>query len=66
MYRLLNEEVICYSVDTGKQLRMEKGIEIELVRSHDDKIIVRHDNESYNLVGDNFIYFNYWFEPVED
>jgi hypothetical protein len=42
------------------------GIEIELVRSHDDKIIVRHDNESYNLVGDNFIYFNYWFEPVED
>ena len=66
MYRLINEEVICYSVDTGKQLRMERGIEIELVRSHDDKIIVRHDNESYNLVGDNFIYFNYWFEPVED
>lgn len=65
MYQLLNDEVICYSVDTGKQLRMEKGIEVELVRSHDDKIIVRHDGESYNLVGDNFIYFNYWFEKID-
>jgi len=66
MYKLLNDEVICYSVDTGKQLRMEKGIEIELIRSHDDKIIVSHENEYYNLVGDNYIYFNYWFEPIED
>jgi hypothetical protein len=65
-YTLINDEVIFYSVDTGKQLRMEKGIEIELVRSHDDKIIVRHDGDSYNLIGDNFIYFNYWFEPIED
>ena len=24
MYKLINNEVICYSVDTGKQLRMEK------------------------------------------
>lgn len=66
MYTLLNDEVICYSVDTGKQLKMEKGIEIELVRSHADKIIVKHEGEYYNLVGDNFIYFNWWFEPSED
>ena len=65
IYRLLNDEVICYSTDSGKQLRMEKGIEIELVRSHDNKIIIKHENESYNLVGDNFIYFNWWFEKVD-
>lgn len=60
-YKLLNDEVICYSVDTGKQLRMEKDIEIELVRSHNDKIIIKHDNIYYNLIGDSFIYFNWWF-----
>jgi hypothetical protein len=63
-YRLLNDEVICYSVDTGKQLKMSKGIEIELVRSHDNKIIISYENENYNLVGDNFIYFNWWFEKI--
>lgn len=63
-YRLLNDEVICYSVETGKQLRMEKGIEIELVRSHDNKIIIKHESDYYNLVGDNYIYFNWWFEKI--
>jgi hypothetical protein len=65
MYRLINDEIICYSVDTGKQLRMDKGIEIELVRSHSDKIIVKHDTDYYNLTGDNFIYFNWWFEKID-
>jgi hypothetical protein len=66
MYRLLNDEVFCYSVETGKQLRMQKGIEIELVRSYDDKIIIRCDSDAYNLVGDNFAYFNWWFEKLEE
>lgn len=66
LYKLLNDEVICYSTETGKQLRMEKGIEIELVRSHDSKIIIKHETDYYNLVGDNYIYFNWWFEKVED
>ena len=65
-YRLLNDEVICYSVETGKQLRMEKGIEIELVRSFDSKIIIRVDGDTYNLTGDNFVYFNWWFEKIEE
>ena len=63
-YRLLNDEVICYSTETGKQLRMQKGIEIELVRSHSDKIVVKHGSDYYNLVGDNYVYFNWWFEKV--
>lgn len=63
-YKLLNDEITCYSVDTGKQLKMKNGIEIEVIRPHDDKIIIRYDGETYNLVGDNFIYFNWWFEKI--
>jgi hypothetical protein len=32
---------------------MSKGIEVELIRSHENRIIIRYDNEVYNLVGDN-------------
>jgi hypothetical protein len=64
-YKLINDEVICYSVETGRQLRMEKGIEIEVIRAHDDKIIIKHDSDYYNLVGDNYVYFNWWFEKID-
>ena len=63
-YKLVNDEIICYSVETGKQLIMDKGLEIEVVRSDSDKIIVRYENDTYNLVGDNYIYFNWWFEKL--
>lgn len=66
MYKLINDEVICYSTETGKQLRMEKGIEVELVRAHDNKIIIKHESDYYNLINDNFIYFNWWFEKLEE
>ena len=65
-YKLLNDEIFCYSTETGKQLRMEKGIEIELVRAHDNKMIVKHESDYYNLIGDNYIYFNWWFEKLEN
>jgi hypothetical protein len=65
-YRLINNELTCYSVETGKQLKMEKGIVIEVVRSHSDRIIIRYDSDTYNLIGDNFIYFNWWFEKLEE
>jgi hypothetical protein len=63
-YKVLNDEIICYSVETGKQLKMKKDIEIEVIRAHDDRIIIRHDSDYYNLVGDNYIYFNWWFEKI--
>ena len=65
VYRLLKDEVICYSVETGRQLSMEQGIEIEVIRTHTDRIIISHDNETYNLVGDNYVYFNWWFEKID-
>jgi len=63
-YRLINDEVICYSVDTGKMVKLEKGAEVEVVRSFDNKIVIKFRNDFYNLVNDNFVYFNYWFEKV--
>lgn len=63
-YKLLNDEVICYSTETGKQLKMNKGIEVDLIRAHDNKIIIKYDSDYYNLVGNNYIYFNWWFEKV--
>lgn len=65
-YKLLNDEVICYSIETGKQLRMEKGIDIEVVRSYTDRIIIRVESDTYSLVRDNYIYFNWWFEKIEE
>lgn len=64
MYKLINDEVICYSIETGKMLKMTRGIEIELIRSHADKIIIKHESDYYNLTGDNYIYFNWWFEKI--
>ena len=64
-YRLVHDQVVCYSVETGRQLTMDSGIEIELVRSYADRIVIRHDAETYNLVGDNYVYFNWWFERID-
>jgi len=41
------------------------GIEIELIRSYDNKLVVRYDSDTYNLIGDNHIYFNWWFEKID-
>ena len=30
------------------------------------KMIVKHESDYYNLVGDNYIYFNWWFEKIEE
>jgi hypothetical protein len=29
-------------------------------------MIVKHESDYYNLVGDNYIYFNWWFEKIEE
>lgn len=66
IYKLLNDDIICYSIETGKQLKMDKGIEVELLRAYEDKIIIKYESDRYNLVGDNYIYFNWWFEKIDE
>lgn len=65
IYKLLNDEVICYSIESGKQLKMTKDIEIEVIRSYKDKIIIKYGSDCYNLINDNYIYFNWWFEKKD-
>ena len=62
VYELQNDHVICYSIDTGKMSQIEKGSDVEVIRSYDNKILIKYENDLYNLVNDNFIYFNWWFE----
>jgi hypothetical protein len=64
MYRLINDDIYCYSVKTGEQLKMFKGIEIEVIRAHENKIIIKYESDYYNLINDNYIYFNWWFEKI--
>jgi hypothetical protein len=63
-YKLLNDELICYSVDSGKMIRLSKGAPIEVVKTYEDQILIKINNELFTLKGDNFIYFNWWFEKV--
>lgn len=63
-YKLINNELICYSVDSGKMIKLSKGAPIEVVKTYEDQILIRINNELYSLKGDNFIYFNWWFEKV--
>jgi hypothetical protein len=58
------KEVICYSNLTGKMLVLNPGMIIEVLKSYDDKIIFEYDGDKYSLNGDNYIYFNWWFEGV--
>ena len=64
IYELLRDQVICYSVDTGKMVKLDKGSEVEVIRSYDNKILIKYENDFFNLVNDNFIYFNWWFGPI--
>lgn len=64
IFKLLIESITCYSSIEGKMLKMPQDTEIEVLRAYDDRIIFKHENEQYTLTGDNFIYFNYWFERI--
>jgi hypothetical protein len=65
VYKLLNDEVICYSVDLGKMMKLVKGVEVEVVTTFENKIVIKYQEGYYNLINDNFVYFNYWFEKVD-
>lgn len=63
-FKLIQNDVVCYSQINGKMLKMIPGSEIEVLKSYDNKIIFKYEGEKYTLTGDNFIYFNWWFDPI--
>jgi hypothetical protein len=65
LYELLKDQIICYSVDTGKMVKLEKGSEVEVIRSYDNKILIKFENDFFNLINDNYIYFNWWFKILD-
>ena len=65
-FKLVNDEVICYSNKTGKQLVLPRNSIIEVSKSYDNRLIFEYEGDFYTLTGDNFVYFNWWFEPVEE
>ena len=60
-YKLLNDKAHCININTGRISEITKGDEVEVIRSYDNKIVIKYKNDYYNLTGDNYIYFNYWF-----
>jgi hypothetical protein len=65
-FKLVNDQVDCYSSENGKLLVLPKDSIIEVLKSYDDRIIFEYDSKQYTLRGDNFVYFNWWFEPIGD
>jgi hypothetical protein len=60
-YKLLNDSVVCYDSLTGNQKQITKDSQVEVVRAYDNKIVIKFENKYYHLVGETYVYFNYWF-----
>lgn len=65
-YKLLSDEINCYSSINGKLMILPQDSQIEVLKSYNDRIIFEYENDQYTLTGDNFIYFNWWFEPIKE
>jgi hypothetical protein len=63
IYKALKDKIYAYNTKTGKELEIRKDDQIEVIQTIPDenRIIIRYNNDTYNLRGDSFIYFNYWF-----
>ena len=67
-YTILNETISCTNTETGENKTLSKGNTIEVIRTaiNENKIIIKHNNNTYSLTRDNFVYFNYWFEKLRN
>lgn len=63
-WKLLNDEAYCYNPVDGKILILERGMEVEVISVHDNKITIEYKTNIYELRGNSFIYFNWWFEKI--
>lgn len=63
-WRLKNNFCEAFCRNTGKKITLESGDIINLVAYDKDKLVIEHELKVYDLRGDNFIYFNWWFEKM--
>lgn len=61
------ERDLCEGYDriSGEKVIFKKGDEVKLKSSELGRITIEKLNRLYDLRGDNFIYFNWWFKPKE-
>lgn len=65
-YSVLNSDIICYSIIDGSTLYLKKNQIIDVVNVYYDRIIFDYRGNQYSLSGDNYIYFNWWFEKIKE
>ena len=60
------KDIECTNSITGTNKTIKSGSTIEVKKTipSDNKIVIKFDNDLYNLTNSNFIYFNYWFEKL--
>ena len=63
LYKALKDKIYAFNTKTGKELEIRKDDQIEVLETVPDenRIIIRYNNDTYNLRNNSFIYFNYWF-----
>ena len=63
IYKAIKDKIYAFNTKTGKELEIRKDDQIEVLETiiDENRIIIRYNNDSYNLRNDSFIYFNYWF-----
>lgn len=65
VYELLNDKVVCYSIDLGKMVTLKKGAKVEVIKTFENKIVIKYQQDHINLENDNFIFFNYWYKKSD-
>ena len=66
LYTQLNDEVIGTDMNTGRLIKIEKDSEVEVIRTSENKILIKFSDDYFYLTGKNFIYFNWWFIKKEE
>lgn len=60
------KDIDCVNLTTGsnKTIKVGSTFEVKKTITSENKIVIKFDNDLYNLTNSNFIYFNYWFEKL--
>jgi hypothetical protein len=60
------KDIECTNFTNGTIKTIKLGSTIEVVKtvSFENKIVIKFDNDLYNLTNSNFVYFNYWFKKL--
>jgi hypothetical protein len=64
-WKVLDQNMKAFCRRTGTQIHIQPGQIIKVVAWDNNKIIIEYELESYELRGDNFVYFKWWAEKED-